>query len=676
MDTALAAADPTSPWMKHLEQAHRLAHVAARAIGEESEPSPHLAPSAQHVERGLVAVYDAFDGRADRLTSLNIAHSRFWDAAILLARAGLSGALAALQAACEELVGAEERFPRVPLAVPVARPIQAGTDVPPSHVVPRTSLRPRFRAPPIPEPEEEVSVVALPEPTTFAELAAAAEAARRVGAEQIKAQARRRALPPPTELKPKEPPAEPPPGFAFLPPPPLDEDAFVRRWARECFEEVGMLGIQRSPLAGDDWRACQALEKRLIGAVDALAALGPVAIASLEPLALDAPAVNPMAVFAITLIGGCLDGRDALAGAERVLHHFGPADPPAAEPFAAAMKITPNPFIPTALRSLHASTERGCRALAVEVLAYRGWLTAAELEALADDEDPRIFALALPALAAARHPSFNRAVARALGHTDLSVQEAALDAMTLGAHPHVAAAARAAAVGRLGDRALVRLAIVASHEDAGWLLERMKGSPTPAAIEAVGWAGLVTAVPALIGLLASEQEDVPLAAGAALDRLLGANLIDTIEIMPEALDDVPVADPDPTPPAARLAVLVSDPRDQPPAGSSETLEVPSADPARWRAYWAEHGHRHEPSLRLRRGHPYSPSVSLYELDRLPLAPDDRRRLHRELAVRTGRLTPFDPHDFAHVQEQSLAAWAALVKASAETPGSWGRATGR
>jgi hypothetical protein len=434
-----------------------------------------------------------------------------------------------------------------------------------------------------------------------------------------------------------------------------------------------MLGVQRTPLAGDDWRACQALEKRMVASVDAIAALGPVAVAHVEPLAFDAPVANPMSVFAAAMIGGCLSGRDAIAMAERVLHHFGPADPMVAEPFAAAMKLAPNPFAAGALRSILASAERGCRVLAVEVLAYRGWLTAAELASLADDEDPRILALVLPALAASRHPDLDRALARALVHEDADVQAAALDAMAVAAHPQAATAARAAAAGPLGERALLPLAIVAGQEDAAWLLAGMNGSPTPAAIEAVGWAGLVEAVPSLIALLGSEEEGVPLAAGAALDRLLGANLVQKIEVMPEAIEDVPVVDPDPDPPNGRLAVSVSDPRDQPPAGSPETLEVPSTDAEAWRAHWAEHGRRLDPKQRLRRGNPYSPSVSLYELDRLPLPPEDRRRLQRELCARTGKHTPFDPHDFVLAQERSLQAWAALVKAQGEVPGSWGRA---
>lgn len=669
-----AAEDPVSVWMTHLERAHDRAHAAARAIEDHAEPSAHLAPAARRLEHGLAAMYDAFDGRADRVTAIGVAHACLWDAAILMARAGLSSALAALREACAELVSAEERFPRVQLAGRVAVELQAGTYLPPLHTIERASLVPSFRAPLVPKPEEEAAVVELPEPTTFEELAAVAEAARHFARERAQALAeRRRELP---EAKVQAPaPVDVPSGFAFVPPPPLDEDAFVRRWARECFDEIGMLGLQRTPLAGDDWRACQVLETRLITAIDALAALGPIGIASVEPLAMDTPVANPMSVFAMAMIGGCLEGRDALACAERVLYRFGPNDPTVAEPFASAMKLAPSPLVRIAMRSLYASAELGGRAIAVEVLAYRGWLTPSELAELADEENPRVLALALSALAVARHPDFGRALSRALAHADLRLQAAALDAMALGAHPQAASAARTAARGALGERALIRLAIVAGVDDARWLIERMEASPTPAAIEAVGWAGLVDAVPVLLRLLESDAPKIKLATGAALDRLLGAHLIESIKVLPEALETVDVVDPDSEPgrPREPIEVLVSDPRDRPPAGSSETLEVPSTDPAKWRAYWAEHGRHHDPKLRLRRGQAYSPSISLYELDQLPLSPEDRRRLHHELAARTGKAARFDPYDFVPTQEQSIKDWESLVRASAERPGSWGRA---
>jgi hypothetical protein len=316
------------------------------------------------------------------------------------------------------------------------------------------------------------------------------------------------------------------------------------------------------------------------------------------------------------------------------------------------------------LRSLYASPERGCRVVAVEVLGYRGWLTPDELADLAEEEDARVFASALLAMASAKHPSLGRALDRALAHEALEVQAAALDAMAIAAHPRAAAAARAAAEGALGEGALVRLALVAGEAEARWLLEEMRKAPTPAAIEAVGWAGLAEAVPALLKLLEAEVVEVRLAAGAALDRMLGASLVDEIEVEPEALVDVAVVDPNPEPPRGRvsLAELVSDARDQPPAGSKDTLEVPSTEPERWRAYWAEHGRRFDRTLRYRRGQVYSPSVSLYELDRLALSAEDRRRLCRELAMRTGRWAHFDPHDFVAEQVKSLQRWEVIVRA--------------
>jgi hypothetical protein len=679
MAQELPAADPASPWMVHLEKAHALAHVAARAIGDESEPSPHLADAALGLARAVASTYDAFDdrapgdGRRDRVTAINRAHGRLWDAAVLVARAGLTGALTALRDACAELILAEERFPQVPLADPPAAELSASLELLPLHVVERASLVPSFPAPPVPPIEEPETVEALPEPKTFAELAAVAAAMSRRAAALHAPRPLPAALP---EAKAEPPP--PPPGFALAPPPALSDGDFARKWARHCFEEIGMLGLQRTPLAGDDWRTSRPIERRLLHAVDALAALGPEALASLEPLALDAPAANPMAVFAIALVGGCFWGRDLLGSAERVLHRFGPNDPGVAAPFASALKLAPNPFVPGVLRALLASSELGCRPLAVEVLAARGWLTPAELGALTEEDDPVILSSVLPALAASRHPDLDRTARRALGHADPRAQAAALDALALAAHSEAAPAARAAAAGPLGDDALVRLAIVADLADARWILESALRDPRPRAVEAVGWSGLVDAVPALIDLLESEAEGVPLAAGAALERLLGANLVETIEVPPEEVEDVMVLDPDPDPPRGRpsLAALVSDPRDLPPAGSKETLEVASTDPEQWRPYWAAQQGKIDPRLRLRRGQGYSPSVSLYELDRLPLAPEDRRTLHRELAARTGKLTRFDTHDLVVVQEQSLVAWSQLVAATTEVPGSWERARRR
>jgi hypothetical protein len=670
------ALDPETPWMRHLEQAHALAHEAVRAIEEQAEPSVHFAPAARKLELGLGALYDALDGRADRPTAIGLCHSRLWAAAMLCAHGGLPPAVQALCGACRELIAAEQRLLGATAApAGAAPPLVAGADLPRLHRLDRPSLSPVLRAPRVPEPAPELPAVVVPEPTTFAELAEAAATIRRLAAERAQALAGAVKRPAPRAERPR-PDARPapPPGFAFVPPGAIDESAFVRRWARECFDEIGMLGVQRAPLRGDDWRACAGLERRMVAALDALAALGPGALGCIEELAKDAPAADPMRVFAVTMIGGCFAGRDGLGAAERVLHRFGAGDEVVASSFVAALELVPNPIARSVLRSLLASGEPSCRAIALEVLAFREWLTAEDLAELALTEEPRLLELVLPSLAATRHPDFGPALGRARRHDESRVQLAALDAMALGAHPEASSAAREAAVGALGDPALVRLGIVADADDARWLCARMKAAPTAAAIEACGWAGSLDAVPTLLELLDEGSDEAKLAAGAALERLLGAQLHAVIEIEPEALDEpeVPDPDPEPGPPRRALAELVSDPRDRPPEGSKEKLEVASTDPVLWRKAWEEQRPRLNPSERVRRGEPYRPAVSLRELSELPLAVDERRCLHRELAARTGRLTHFDPHDFVVVQEQCLARWATLVGQYPDEPGSWSR----
>ena len=104
--------------------------------------------------------------------------------------------------------------------------------------------------------------------------------------------------------------------------------------------------------------------------------------------------------------------------------------------------------------------------------------------------------------------------------------------------------------------------------------------------------------------------------------------------------------------------------------------MPSKDPEKWRAYWSEHGRKLDPKLRTRRGKPYSTLALFEEIDRAPLGPADRRRVHLELVARTGRFLPFDPADFVAVQEERLRAWETLARAGTDAPGSWERAPRR
>ena len=55
-----------------------------------------------------------------------------------------------------------------------------------------------------------------------------------------------------------------------------------------------------------------------------------------------------------------------------MLHHLGPSDPETARHVGGALKLIPHPSLPLMLRGLLASTDPACRALAIDVLAYRG----------------------------------------------------------------------------------------------------------------------------------------------------------------------------------------------------------------------------------------------------------------------------------------------------------------
>jgi len=186
----------------------------------------------------------------------------------------------------------------------------------------------------------------------------------------------------------------------------------------------------------------------------------------------------------------------------------------------------------------------------------------------------------------------------------------------------------------------------------------------------VGWAGSKAALPALMALLLHRDEPVVLAAAYALDRMTHAGLYEDAVVEAEEIMVSDVPEPDLGDPPAPLARVVSDPRDLPAEPSTDTLQRPSTDPQRWAAWWKERGDGFDAKARLRRGHPYTPTLSWLELDRWPCTPGERRLLHWELVARTGAYVRFDTNDFVPVQEDSVLAWEPLARNASGNPGSW------
>jgi hypothetical protein len=678
-----AAGEGPPRWLLALEGAHELTLRAGRALESAPPSGADLRPAARAIEDALAAIYAAIDARDDRLLATRDAKGELDTAATVLATlAGVDPALPIaegwLHEAHDALAVAEERFSRVaPEAPPEPRPLRASKDVPTLHRLAREAIPPLLRvAEPLRSPPDEPR--ALPAPASIAELRATmaevrrrAEEARKDRRAREEERARVRAEKKAAAIAAEE--AEPPPGFArghFVA---LTPEAQTAARARECFDEVAMIGVQRAPLLGDPWRVARVLEDRILAAIDAVAAIGSPALDCLEPLVLDAPAKDPSRGFALTMILGCIDGRDALGAVERVLHHLGPSDPETARHVGGALKLIPHPSLPLLLRGLLASSDPACRAVAIDVLAYRGLATATELGAAAQDPSPLVAAAALPALALALPEGAGTALEPAREHDDPALREAAWLAMLYGNHPHVNDVLSAELTGPRAHRAALPLAITGNERDAARLIELLRASPTPSLVTAVGWAGSPEAVPLLIDLLGHDDPVIQLGAAYALDRLTGARLYDTVELPPEAIDVPDVEEPDvgePKPPP--LSRMVSDARDRPSEGAGDTATQPTMRADRWRAYWVEKGASYRLNAKYRRGSPYTPTVSLWELDAWPVTPVERRWLQRELVVRTGHFVRFDPHDFVSVQEAALQAWAPVAQRMSGNAGSFAR----
>lgn len=678
---AFDAAQGPPRYLVALERAHTLAHRAARVLEGAAPSTADLAPPARALEAAIGAIYAAIDVRDDRLQATEAAQNELDITVMTLGGLvsvdpAFADAIEWIREARETLDVAIERFSRVPPeSPPEPVDLRASKDIPSLHRIDRPSLLPTIRvpAPLVPPPDAPPP---LPRPKSLEELDKVAEEVRRRAEERKKARAEREAER--ARLRAErlareaaENDNEPPTGYARGRFTAVTEGDFLATRARECFEEVAMVGSQRAPLLGDPWRIASTLEKRMLASIDGVASLGGPALARIEPLVVEAPAKDPSRGFAAAMILGCFDGRDALGAIERVLFHLGPGDPEVARAVGGALALVPHPGLADMLRSLLAESDPAIRALAIEVLAYRGLATVPELVAASQDASPAVAAVALPALAVPRPPELGAAIEAARAHDEPAMREAAWHAMALSGHPHASDALVSELTGPLAARAAVPLAIVGDDRDAERLLASMRASPSSAIVNAVGWAGAPDAVGPLIDLLGHDDPVLQLTAAYALDRITGARMYESVEVPPETIlvpevDEPDVGEPRPRP----LAHAVSDPRDRPSEGANDTVTQPTINADRWRGHWAEKGPEYKPKIKYRRGSPYTPAISLWELDTWPLTPGERRWLQRELVARTGHYVRFDVHDFVAVQEEALKEWAPIAQRMSGSAGSW------
>ena len=227
------------------------------------------------------------------------------------------------------------------------------------------------------------------------------------------------------------------------------------------------------------------------------------------------------------------------------------------------------------------------------------------------------------------------ALQRFLSHERFDVRRAAVLALLCLVPARTAAFARSRidANFEFEGALAICLGIAGQLPDAGVLMNRVETNPNDAsAAAALGILGAPAAVPFLIGLLESDNEEMKVAAGAALDLISGHH--------------------------ARERVTQTIPSDLGDEVSGEVREVERVNTSAeyWSKWW--HGQRAnlDTNARWRRGEYFSLGACIDELADPQSTLTERTRAHIELSARAPVLIPFEPDWFVGRQDESIDAW--------------------
>lgn len=457
-------------------------------------------------------------------------------------------------------------------------------------------------------------------------------------------------------------------GFAGDPLPAFTNAGWAKMRLEDIFQDICALAASRTPQMAEPWRSAAVMEARLLSLIDAALSLSGVSLSYLEGVVLSSPAPSPQQLLGLSLLGGVLSGRDGLAMSERVYLEM-EAEEGFAEALVEGWSLLPHGLVEPILRIWLESEHVGRRTVAVQVLARRKTIQVSELETTLRGLD-EVTAAALVPYVLLGGPHHRYAIDECLMMTDSGAGARLLRSVRLASalSRHPEAVRRCSAQCVEGDIEAGRLyAALGGAEDARRMLDHCQRAPNEAAVVALGWAGDPACIPLLIALLTLKEQGVVFQAAAALERITGAGLLDWVPLSPEAVMD---AEPGRKADAEPLREALKDPRDPEPEASPELIELPSCDPERWRKYVTLHQERLVPGVKTRRGHPFTPLVSLWELDQGSYSPTDRRALYHELVIRSGLNLVFDERAFVVDQEEQIAEIRQRLASRGWEPGSW------
>jgi hypothetical protein len=467
-------------------------------------------------------------------------------------------------------------------------------------------------------------------------------------------------------------PIEPvPSGFSEDVLPALSHSEWVEFHTRDCLGDIVALLPQRTPQLGEAWAAADVIERRLVANLDAIASLGDEGYRAVEFASEHAVVVDSALCAGLALIAGSVASRDLLALCERLMLTW-ETDEAMWQAMADAWKLAPSPWLGALLDRFIRSPDARKQAVALEVLGYRSWLTAKDVQRLLEAKKAPL-ASVLPHLHHLSPPDRDSWLRRLYAESAVPNGEPALWwASALNGYPPLPAILEHAAPTDASGQAWLLLALYGERLHAEQMLAAFSQSPTPDLAFALGWAGLGGSIPVLIAALSSEDPILKGVVAMALERITAAGLYEEVPIAPEQAMTPDVPEPAVEPTSPSLASELGDPRDAPQEGSPDTIVMPAITQLTWAAYWQQNSARFVPANRYRCGLPASPTVFVDELEHALRTPGDRRLIHRELVMRTGRRVHFDPHQWVEEQRNSIEQWLQTARACPVPAGTWFR----
>ena len=385
----------------------------------------------------------------------------------------------------------------------------------------------------------------------------------------------------------------------------------LRGHARECFEELGMLGGQRSPNDEVPWSPAHAhFEGRLLADLDAAVALAdPVMFDGARSLRLDilrellvwaadAFTVDPGRAFARAFILGCVEGEDRVRAAVLALRQSSPLTHDAE---LDAFALGSSPAITPAMEALALGEDARLSALALGVLRDRREGSVAIAGPLVAHPDAGVRRAAAELLGTSREREAAVALLDTLIDLDDAerVRAAAAESLVrLGIERGLTCARSSLLAGPADAEAASTLrrilAMAGSAADLELLLPALGEGGHLADVPWIGWHGHTGAIEPLLVAI----EELPTRIGNDERRAVIADAVERI--------------------------------------TGEALDPTEEGVAAYRGWWRENQARFGPrpgAQRFRRGSPYSPLQSLDELASVAPA-RDREALALELAAVT------------------------------------------